>query len=383
MSNNKSSGQIINERRIEISNYIKALKSVLCLRKLVSEKLRGDFYFGSKLTYKEPGGRDPQTPDFIVKLTDSIWVGEIKKALPDPTNFSSEENYIRTVIENDIIAQLKKYDESFKEIDKHDLILLTPSRDVEAIGILKIKYLEKKASINERIFENNFALLLYYIEPGANNNEFIIIKLDHGTFANKGARDILRIGYKKMVSEIKDDLAKFKVYEETDKTPIEYIMVLLWTEIFPEIIGKGDVEKIIEWRNKKEHIFEVKMDSLIEYLHRMYTLPSLNENDKKQFSTKLVIDAMNKFSAVKFRSERTGKFEPAVTDREENGSIIFKVTYKSLPEKEELNYILKSIYSKEKPNREETKPQAERGQSSIKEWLENDRKIEEGSKNER
>ncbi len=349
MLNNKSTEQIVNEKRIEISNYIKALKSILCLRKLVTEKLAGDFYSGSKLTYKEPNGRDPQTPDFIVKLTNSIWVGEIKKALPDPTNFPSEENYIRKVIEEDIIAQLKKYDDSFKELESQDLILLTPSRDVEAIGLLKIKYLERKEANNEKIFENNFALLLYYIEPGANNNEFIIIKLDYGSLTNSDARDILRIGYKKMVSEIKDDLAKFKVYEETDKTPIEYIMVLLWTEIFPEIIGKGDVEKIIEWRDKREHIFEVKMDRLVEYLHRMYTLPSLNENDKKQFSTKLITDAMNKFSAVKFRSERTGKFEPAVTSREENGSIIFRVTYKSLPEKEELNYILKSIYSKEKP----------------------------------
>jgi len=376
MSNNKSTEQIINEKRIEISNYIKALKSLLCLRKLVTEKLTGNFYFGSKLTYKEPKGRDPQTPDFIVKLTDSVWVGEIKRALPDPNKFDSEDAYIKKVVEEKIISQLKKYDESFSELEpeEQNIILMAPSRDVEAVGVLKIKYLERKETNNEKVFENNFALLLYYIEPGANNNEFIIIKLDYGSLTNGDARDILRIGYKKMVSEIKDDLAKFKVYEETDKTPIEYVMVLLWTEIFPEIIGKSNVEKIIEWRDKKEHIFEVKLDHLVEYLHRMYTLPSLNENDRKQFSTKLVIDAMNRFSAVRFRSERTGKFEPAVTKREENGSIIFTVTYKSLPEKDELNYILKSIYSKEKPHQENNKQEPLKYQCDLRQWFDSHKK---------
>ena len=373
MLDNNNRENKINERRKKIQNYIRALKALLCLRRMIMEKLSGNFYFGSKLNYKNTDGRDPQTPDFIVQLSDSVWVGEIKKALPDPIKFSSEEEYIRKVIEENIITQLKKYDELFKEIetDKHDLVLMAPSRDIEAIGILKIKYLEKKEQSGERLFRNNFALIVFSIEQGANNNEFIIIRLDYGNLENKNALDILRIGYKKMLSEIKEDLAKFKIYEETDKTPIEYVMVLLWTEIFPEIIDKGSVEKIIEWKDKKEHIFEVKLDDLMEYLHKMYTLPSLSENDKKQFTTKLVLDAMRMFSKVKFRSERTGEYEPAVTIREENGIIVFRVVYRTLPEKEELNYILKCIYSKEEETEEQEQsiPQDIRDQSTLDKWL--------------
>jgi len=374
MSNNPTE-EMIKKKRIEINNYFKALKALLCLRKMIIEKLSGSFYFGSKLDYKNPDGRYSQTPDFIVQLSDNIWVGEIKKSLPDPNKFPSEEEYIKKFIEEGIIAQLKKYDEPFKEleIDKHDLVLMAPSRDVEAIGTLKIKYLEKKEQSGEKVFRNNFALIVYSIEQGANNNEFIIIRLDYGNLENKNALNILRMGYKKMLSEIKEDLAKFKIYEESDKTPIEYVMVLLWTEIFPEIIDKGSVEKIIEWKDKKEHIFEVKLNDLMEYLHKMYTLPSLSENDKKQFTTQLVLNGMKMFSKVKFKNERTGKYEPAVSiKREEYKEVVFKVIYRSLPEKDELNYILKSLYTEKKKIEQDLHHSPTnnfKAQSTLEKWL--------------
>jgi len=39
------------------------------------------------------------------------------------------------------------------------------------------------------------------------------------------------------------------------------------------------------------------------------------------------------FSKVKFRSERTGEYEPAVTIREENGVVMFRVVYRSTRER--------------------------------------------------
>ena len=80
---------------------------------------------------------------------------------------------------------------------------------------------------------------------------------------------------------------------------------------------------------------------------------------------------MRMFSKVKFRSERTGEYEPAVTIREENGIIVFRVVYRTLPEKEELNYILKCIYSKEEETEEQEQsiPQDIRDQSTLDKWL--------------
>lgn len=80
---------------------------------------------------------------------------------------------------------------------------------------------------------------------------------------------------------------------------------------------------------------------------------------------------MRMFSKVKFRSERTGEYKPAVTIREENGIIMFRVVYRTLPEKEELNYILKCIYSKEDETEEQEQsiPQDIRDQSTLDKWL--------------
>jgi len=106
----------------------------------------------------------------------------------------------------------------------------------------------------------------------------------------------------------------------------------------------------------------------------MHSLPSLSENYKKQFTTKLVLDAMRMFSKVKFRSERTEKYEPAVTIKKENGTVVFRVVYRSFPEKGELNYILKCIYSengKTKEQKQSIHPNI-KDQSTLDKWLRSD-----------
>ena len=54
-----------------------------------------------------------------------------------------------------------------------------------------------------------------------------------------------------------------------------------------------------------------------------------------------------------------------------NGIIVFRVAYRTLPEKEELNYILKCIYSKEEETEEQEQsiPQDIRDQSTLDKWL--------------
>lgn len=80
---------------------------------------------------------------------------------------------------------------------------------------------------------------------------------------------------------------------------------------------------------------------------------------------------MRMFSKIKFKSERTGKYESAVTIREENRTVVFRVLYRSLPEKEELNYILKCIYSKEEETeeQEQSTPQDVKDQSTLDKWF--------------
>ncbi|MEK6910524.1 MAG: hypothetical protein AABW82_02015 [Nanoarchaeota archaeon] len=342
MENKAESSEMISKKMVEISNYITALKSLLCFRRFVMEKANGTFYFGANLNLKE--SNKTLTPDILVKLPNGFWVGEIKKSLCKPENFPKNKDYIKDYIESRIINQLKSYDNSFKEIDsiEHDLILMLPKRDIEAVGYLKVKYLEKKEKEGIKMFNNKFALITYSITNGA-QTEFIMLDLEKGELSDSSITELLKIGYKKMSSELKEDLGKFKIYEEADKTPIEYIMVLMWTEIFPELINKGDIEKIIEWKDKKEHVFEVKLSDLVKYLKDMYTLPSFNSNDRLQFNKTLIMDAMKGFQKIKFKNERTQNFDSAVELIGENEDKIFKVRYRSLPEKDELKFILRAM----------------------------------------
>jgi hypothetical protein len=313
--------------------------------------LNGQFYFVSKLNYKTANGRSPQTPDFITKLSDSIWIGDIKKSLanPDFPNhvFASEKEYVEKFIEKELISQLKKYDEPFKElnIEDHDLVLFAPNIDYRAIGYLKVKYLQAKKDSGEDIFKNNFAIIIYSVEPAANNTEFILIRLDDASnLKNKTAQDELKIGYRKFLGELKEEIGRFKIYEESDKTPFEYIMVLLWTSIFPDLIEKSDVNKIIEWRDKKENTFEFKLSKIVSYLQQMYTLPSINSS-RSQFDTNGIKTALNAFNKITFMDERSQRLLHAVTKIDSQDDPTYMVVYRSFPEKDELAYILKTVYN--------------------------------------
>jgi len=43
-------------------------------------------------------------------------VGEIKKSLRSPNTFSGESEYLKKYIEDELVAQLKKYDEPFNTL---------------------------------------------------------------------------------------------------------------------------------------------------------------------------------------------------------------------------------------------------------------------------
>ena len=342
----ESEPKIVRDKRIEISDYYRTLLAILCLRSFVIDKLEGKFYFGSNLNYTNQNGRQTQTPDAIIQYSDNVWVGEVKKSLRG-RNGRTEEEYLKEYIEGDLIEHLKKYDEPFKElkVEQHDLFLFAPARDTDAIGYLTVKYLEEKEKGGVKVFENNFALITYSIENGANTTQFIILNLKHGSIKDNSALTLLRMGYRMMLGELDPDRGRYKVYEESDKTPIEYVMLILWTEIFPDLIEKSMFEKIIEWKEEKGHYLEINQDTLVRHLQELYTLPFFNGNDHKQFRTQLIAEAMELFSKFEYKNERTGGKEPRVQKIQKDGDVSYKIVYSKLTQKDELGYILNTIYS--------------------------------------
>ena len=144
------------DKRADINNYENLLKAVLALKKYFEEEKNAQFYFGGHLINsqkKENPNYKGDTPDIIVETSSKSLLGEAKKSLPDPSTFVSKEQYIKSVIENKIMAQLKKYDADFEnlKIKDHDVFLLVPEHNNDALGILKFDYLDK-----DKHFQNKF-----------------------------------------------------------------------------------------------------------------------------------------------------------------------------------------------------------------------------------
>ncbi|MGA9080746.1 MAG: hypothetical protein WB581_11035 [Halobacteriota archaeon] len=350
----------IEEAKIEITSYVKALHAVLCLRKFVREELQGEYYFGQPMHYVA-NGRNIITPDMFVQLPDSVWVGEIKRSLRNPKAYGTNEEYVKSEIEERLVnEQLKKYDKPLEELsrDHHDLVLFIP-RDNYSAFRLHIKYFQAKQSENQQVFENIFALLSFGIDHGANNNiEFISIALEHGAFSNSEAVKKLEEIYTKRSDELADEIAQFKIYEEANNAPVEYIMSILWSEVFPEIIKKNSIQKIKEFKRDKRNVIQVSLNQLVEYFDH-FTLPCIEGADRKQVTRSQLRTAMELFEQNLHSKNGQGENEPLVT-RIENGSdtqqsllpkigddsdISYKVIYKSLKEKQELESFLKMLYS--------------------------------------
>ncbi|OGY51228.1 MAG: hypothetical protein A3A02_01135 [Candidatus Buchananbacteria bacterium RIFCSPLOWO2_01_FULL_39_33] len=328
------------DKRADINNYENLLKAVLALKKYFEEEKNAQFYFGGHLINsqkKENPNYKGDTPDIIVETSSKSLLGEAKKSLPDPSTFVSKEQYIKSVIENKIMAQLKKYDADFEnlKIKDHDVFLLVPEHNNDALGILKFDYLDK-----DKHFQNKFFLLVYNIGLLANTKS-IMVKLDYGECSDSLLLDKLKRAIRYNEGDLAKELAKFKIFEENENsTPVEYILTILWTSIIPEILKANDKEQILERYAKKENKFTVKLSSLMDYLNKLYTLPTypksdiMHHNDRNQFKTKPVKDAMKILIKVGLATEL----------QKENSDVSWEIHHKPLPEKDEMNYFIGKSY---------------------------------------
>jgi hypothetical protein len=322
----------IRKIRSQIDDYKRLLKALIALYKYTEEQLKGKFFFGGNI--KSKNSESPVTPDIIIKLPNYAIIGEAKKSLPAPESFESKEQYIKKVIEGNLIHQLKKYDENFEmyEIKEHDIILLAPESSTEAIGILKFDYLDK-----QNPFKRKFSLLVYAVEPVGNTEEVRVV-LSWGTLSLENFYDKLRRGIKYYTGQLTKEIGKFKIYEENETaTPIVYVMEILWSQIFPEIIKKSEKDRILEWYKEQKNEFEVKLSKLLEYLEKMYSLPyiSISETSRIQFKKELVLKSMENFVKIGLAEIISNGDDPT-----------YKITWKPLPKKEIIDYFIKRMLAK-------------------------------------
>ncbi len=341
MSEDIEKTRYIEKRRAEINNYENLLRAILALKKHFEQDKKNKFYFGGKIVNKDKEkyqNYTGDTPDIIIQTNKRALLGEAKKSLPNPKESRSKKQYIKKILEENIIEQLKKYDQNFENLvpKEHDIFLLVPEHENEAIGMLKFDYLEKK-----KPFKNKFFLLVYNIGLLANTKS-IMVKLDYGECSDKVLLDKLRRAIRYNEKDLANELGKFKIFEENeDATPVEYVMSLLWTSIFPELVKANDKEQILERYARQENKFTVKLTKMMSYLTDLYSLPTFksgkdHSNDRTQFKTKLVKNAMNRLITLGLAREIPIQ----------GPDVSYEIYHKPLHKKDELEYFIESGYEK-------------------------------------
>jgi hypothetical protein len=176
----------------------------------------------------------------------------------------------------------------------HDVFFSTPAWCNEAIP----KYIEEIEKVPE--LKEKIVILKYYWMKGDNHNRLSIAKI-YGSFSDSdldsefkfkeyqsGEGDLEKIqgGYKIIYTE-----------EELNETPIEYIMMILWHNVFPELINSATFDKTLE-RIKKEKITWVYIDEIIEVLNKLYVLKSSENITWSQVNRQMIIEAMKGFEKI-------------------------------------------------------------------------------------
>lgn len=282
----------VKDIRNKVMNFDLKVQTSLLLFNFFKSKSY-DFYFIPKL--KHPTNNDlVKSPDFYASRTGRVDIlGEIKQSLPNPLG----DNYEKKSGKD--IEQVKAYKEgSFVKISTpRDVFFAAPDSCNEAIE----HYINKIES--DPKLKDNVVILRYYFSSGASHNRLTIRKA-YGKFSDEDIEAELR---HKNYQVGDGDLAQIQGYykilytEEKDngtEVPIEYVMMVIWHNIIPELIKTSDFNKTIERIRMGENTLEFSISQLKEILDNMYTLRTSSNTITEQFSKKLLIEAMKAFEKL-------------------------------------------------------------------------------------
>lgn len=333
------SEELIKKRRNIVHDYRCAVLASIILKHHITKEWNTsyEFYFGAYLENENYEA----TPDFFLEGESIDLIGDLKRSLPNPPkkedidDIDSLEEYlesdkVREFIENKlekITEQLRKYDKEYPDCKTpHDLFFLYNNRYKKSINIWKDKM--------QADLSNNFVGLKYHVENRAGNREKTMSVEQHiGEFSDQRLNrsfDVIGCDWHYSESPELIDEHKIATIDENHQSPIEYVMLVLWQNIFDEINQSSDTEKILQRMRTFDEgdspEFEIDLDSIIKYLNKYYTLDFYDkrrhsQNERTQFARKLVEQAMNRFE----------KIELTDVERIESGkNPRYKIKYKPL-----------------------------------------------------
>lgn len=232
-----------------------------------------------------------KTPDFLIKSSNKKdIIGEMKQSLPNPDGDDYDKKSAKD------IAQLREYSQDLYGITTpHDVFLSSPSWCNDAIA----NYVEKIK--NDSLMKDKIIILKYHLMKGNSHSQLSISKV-YGNFSDGEINK--EFEYKDHLvgeGDLDDIQGYYKIIYSEDtfsETPIEYIMMVLWHNVIPELLRSADVDKTIERIRKGENTLEFNLSELMEILDKLYTLESSQNELLKQFSKDIIIRALDSFKKI-------------------------------------------------------------------------------------
>jgi hypothetical protein len=310
------------KKKAQINDYENALKAFLSLKKYFEERFSARVYFGGTLKSKTTPAK---TPDIIIEFPLTLDIGEVKRSLKDKKETEDWAQYTE-YIQKECMKQITEYKKITEENGtRGTFYLLLPHKLTKAVNTLRNKILQPK---------ENTVLLTYAIELTP-NTEITTIQKEIGTVIESEVETELNTsGIQMRRGELANLIAKYKIYEENHHTPFEYMLIILWEQIFPEALKLGTEEAILKREAEGDaNDYEVTLEELAAVL-KGYVLPKWNSADTNQFTLKMLKEVMTAYT----------KIIPERIKIKSSNPITYKIKYGKLPEKNTNDYFLQKYF---------------------------------------
>jgi hypothetical protein len=291
--------KLVEKRVTEIIRYRNLTNALLGCYQYFQKKKEYTSFLGAKLNIF--------SPDIVIKSKDehkSDIVGDGKQGLPNPPKKEDEmtwEEYMKLdvvvkymdKILPDLTKTIDKYSQKFDKItEPHDFFILSPIEKTTAIKIL-----ERTGKLNTK------AIILNFSFSSTENREYILrIIKNKGNFSDEDVNNDFDIagGITEKMHEFTELMSKHKLYlaeKEDYNAPIEWIMLVIWQYIIPDIANTKDKDLIIKKLSTGHLLIEVSLKQVSDFIKNNYKLPTFN-GDKELISFTVIRKAMGHFTDI-------------------------------------------------------------------------------------
>lgn len=327
---------LVNKKVGQICRYRNLINALVATHVYFNKKEKYSGYLGGKI--------DGLTPDIVIKGSEGYRdiIGDGKKGLPAPPMKQEIESWSDYYKRKDVIIYMEKtlkdlndniskYSIKLANISEpHDYFILCPTDKRSALKII-----EKNNALDKN------AIILSFSFSGEEQNYILRIVKEKGSFADEDINNDLDIN--QIVHIMQDSaelMSKHKLYlaeKEDHEAPIEWIMLIIWQYILPEIAQTNEKKMIIAKLAEGYVVVEVTLKQISDFIKDKYKLPTFNGN-KELVSYSVIKKAMTEFAKLT---------DVKIIEGEESPNPKYRITWSKLPTNNLLTEFVKKVHGDE------------------------------------